>query len=262
MLCFALAYVLALFNSCPVYCNLALLGSLLYLVLLLVHRYLSVTCNYLMETKDLTHVPQDKIRRQRFRMAAVLMLFICLAFLPAVLTAGSRTYRDLRFFEFYHTISPEDLRFQTENEPQMNFMTQWQGEFEEIHETPAWVLQLEKVIPVGMAVVIIILLIRLIRSFSRSFRGIPEENGDIARVLHTDETRKLSSSGGFFRREPLTEREKIRKQYRQTIRRYRGRKNLPKPWETPSQIEAGTDFPEGFDIRELHEAYEKARFDR
>ena len=88
-----------------------------------------------------------------------------------------------------------------------------------------------------------------------------EENGDLVFSLDTDEAagiRPAAGKKGGGR--ALSEREKIRRNYRKTIRKYRGRGQLPLGVETPSQIEEETPFPDGFDVASLHETYITARY--
>ena len=58
----------------------------------------------------------------------------------------------------------------------------------------------------------------------------------------------------------LTEKEQVRQEYRRAIRKFR--KTAPERSATPSEIERGTAFPEGFDAAGLHERYEQARYGR
>lgn len=121
---------------------------------------------------------------------------------------------------------------------------------------------MQLILPIALALVLVMRIVRSITATAKDFYEIQEENGDIAVRLDTasDKSRDLRARGGslFARRQPLTEREKVRREYRRAIMRYRG--DVPRRSETPSQIEDAAQFPQDFDIAGLYEKYEKARY--
>ena len=257
---FAVIYTAALWNHCPVMCDTALASGVIYTGMLLIYRNLSVTDDFLRETKDLENVPAGKMRMlRRFRLLLALAVVLAAA-LPAAFTAKNRSYRDLRYLKFSTVIDGDRLYFPGYSVPLEEVLPDWVSEPAPAVETPAVFRKLEKILPWIAAAGLAWLALWLIRSCALAFRGAPEENGDIAVSLEPERDVTLREERRNRPRGALTERERVRRHYRRMIRRYRKKNDLPLPGETPSRIEEGTDFPEGFDVKRLHETYEKARY--
>ena len=262
---FAAAYVLALVNHCPVFCDAALAGAFVYLLLYLAYRHVTVTEEFFSQTREMTNVPGKKIRTLRGRRFAALFVLICLVSLPAFFTGGLRKYHDLRFYDFSHVIDSEDFRNITPEDASDIDISDWELEKPEAFVPPAWLIILlrilEKILAILVMLVSAAMLLRGIIRYARGFHGaVVEENEDIAVSLRQDDFQK---NGGIFRLKQfraLTEREKIKRDYRRAILKYRRRGQEPGKSETPAQIEAGTKFPQGYDVEKLHETYELARY--
>ena len=110
--------------------------------------------------------------------------------------------------------------------------------------------KLQLILPIALALVLVMRIVRSITATAKDFYEIQEENGDIAVSLDaaSEESRDLRAQGKktFARRQPLSEREKIRREYRRAVLRYRA--DVPRRSETPSQIEDAAQFPLDFDI--------------
>lgn len=268
---FIAAYLMGLLNACPPLCNIAIGSGAAYLIGTLVYRSMEVLLQYLQETENLVNVPQNKIRRIRGRILAALIITLCIVSVPTVFTADGRRYRDLRKMELV------GVKIKTAGVKQKDSCIREEiikipfglGISRERHDPPGWLLELERFLAVmlfsGATSALVFSVWRSLTGVVKDFREMPEENGDIATRLEdiTDKIGDADSAGSrlrrFLRGQPLTEQEKIRREYRRTIRRYR--KEEPQPCETPAEIENGTDFPEGFDVAALHERYEKARYE-
>ena len=99
-------------------------------------------------------------------------------------------------------------------------------------------------------------MIKAIRMQFRIFRETKDENGDIVEELR--ETEPAQKKPRTERTRILSERERIRKQYRKMIRRYR--KERPAIFESPSEIEKNAGVAEETEVKELHVRYERARY--
>ena len=131
-------------------------------------------------------------------------------------------------------------------------------EAEQVWEPPKWLEYVGWVIAGACMAGLFFVLVRGIVLYFLEFRSIPEENGDIAKALDEDLTEKIPIGRQLFHFGRLSEKERIRRNYRRTIRKYR--KELPLTHESPSEIEGNTVFPANFDVQELHEIYEEARY--
>ncbi len=263
---FAAAYMAGLCNACPPLCDIALGAGTAYLVLVSVYRLLEVGRRYEDETARLENVPRSKIRRLRGGLLVLLVAGILAAAVPAFLTGGARHYHDLRKWEWDVIPLTPEAGEQSENEQSPEALAELLGENGEYWEPPAWLITLGKWISTAVMIALTAAILRgiwrAVMGTAREFSELPEENGDIAQSLDREEPE--SEEAGRLRRwlrgQPLTEREKIRREYRRVIRRYR--KERPRAGETPAEIEEGAVFPDGFDGKALHERYEKARYGR
>ena len=256
---FAIVYFSGCMTANPVLCDAALVSGLLYGLLFLVYCYLDSTREYLSETFGIINVPAGKIRRLRLGVFAALLTLVCMAALPSLLTNRQREYRDLRYQEFSFEMEPVgELMTEPEAAQGMEELMEWLTENTVTWDLPEWVDRLATVFMALVMAGFAMFVIRGIFRFFSEFRGAPEENGDVAQALDEDRTVRLERSfpGLFSGR--LSWREKIRRNYRRTIRRYR--KDRPSMSESPTQIEDGASFPAGFDRDKLHVEYEKARY--
>ena len=256
---FGVVYMAALLCSCPPLCDLSLVSGILYLMVWLVWRQCTVTENYLEETMALINVPVNKIRRMhRGMILAALVLLIPAA--AVSLSAGTlRQYRDLRKSDLAMPLAVENMDQGFMPAAGENF-GDWMdmiGPEESAFTWPAWMEKLPTVFFILMMGVVVFLALRAAKEYLLEFEGAPEENGDLSQSLE-EENGKLQSSGRHFLFGRMTQKEKVRRLYRRTIRRYR--KEKPGVYESPAEIEAGASFPPGFDLTALHEAYEQARY--
>ena len=261
ILFFVGAYILSLITNCPAFCDLSLRAGVLYTVLLLLHSYMQRILENFQEYTHLTHVPADKILRQHTGIMVFLVLMVCLASIPSLMTGKFRSYRDIRDWEIENVISPEDMLFPEMNSDLDEIVPHPDIEKGEYHPVPDWYKPAGYFLTGVVLLVFAFMILRAIRRFAFSFQGGVEENGDIAMSLAHDETAGIRQVLRFGRNEAAeSDREKIRRKYRRTIRRYRRRGELPSGFETPSRIEEETHFPEDFDIASLHETYITARY--
>lgn len=261
------AYLAGLLNACPSMCNTAIAGGTAYMIVTLVYRSIEVNGKYMQDTQSVANVPRRKISEIRTRLLALLIGALCMVSATAFFTAGARTYRDLRTWELKGQRIKVESHEIGDQSPDFEVIKEELGLGRVEHkEPPEWLLALEEiastVIVAGFALFLLYRIWRSINGTAKEFAEVREENGDIAVRLENaeEETDRLSAGGvlRFMQREPLTERGKIRQEYRRAIRKYR--KDTPGKSETPAEIESGADFPQGFDTAALHDRYEKARY--
>lgn len=262
VLFFGGVYLLSLITDCPAFCDLCLTAGILYTMLLQDYRYLNALLEEFAEYSTLTHVPVRRILHQNMLALAVLIVLTGLAAIPAYLTAKHRPYQDIRDWKVEHIISPEDIQFPDQTSGYQDVIPHPDIIKGEPHKPPAWYKPAEYILTALVLLLCAIILLRMIRSYISTFRGSVEENGDIVLSLEEDETirTKKSRFGKGTVDRALSEQEIIRKHYRRTIQKYRRRANAPTGYETPTQIENGTPFPEDFDIQTLHDTYSRARY--
>ena len=256
---FAIVYLAGLLNFCPILCDLALGFGTAYLLLVLVYWQLDATESFLEGRSGISNVPKKKIRTMRMGMLLVMMAGFLLTVLPALLSGRGRIYRDLRFQEFTAPVMMDmPMELSEEMQGEAVDWSEFLSEEEFYREPPWWLHYVEEAVGALFAVALAGVVLKGIVGYFRDFRGAPEENGDIAQALDEDVAVKLAGQKRRNPFAPLTDREKIRRAYRRAIRKYR--KDSPSSYETPSEIEANADFPEGFDENKLHVEYEQARY--
>ena len=257
---FILGYFSGVVTACPVLCDIALITGLLYLLLALIYMHMEMTDKYLKDTSALANVPGKRIRRLETGMLTVFLILLVCSGIPAFMTMGSRKYADIRNMKGKYVLSEEELKEMPLIMPDNSFHTfqeEFFGEEQEVREPPAWLEPLIQIIAAAFFIAGLAGLVLALREYFREFRDGLQENGDIAESLSGDEGTGLVPVRRRFLT-PLSEKEKIRRKYRRTIRRYR--KGLPESAETPEEIEERAAFPEGFDRERLHQDYEKARY--
>lgn len=255
---FLAVYTCALNLDNPPVCNAALFSAALYTPVTFLYHYICETEHYLSLNKRTCNLPSKRIYGIGNGMLAFFLLLFLLILLPALFTISGRHYRDLRKWN-----APIDIDF-TElpsermeggggEDPMMELMASMEPK-----PTPKWVIGLSYLMEAAVFLFIIFVLVKSILSTFRAFRASKDDNGDIVEELEdTEEVRKITLP---VRRHKLSERERIRKEYRKTIRHYR--KDRPAACESPIEIETNAGIVDREEIQELHKKYETARYGR
>ncbi len=257
---FAVLYLIALNFDCRTGCDVAIAAFFIYGAIACLDRHLRETEKYI---SVLSYVKQFPLKRVRTIGTGIVLTFLLVsgvaAGLPAFVTAGFRTYRDLRKWAAEREMSGEidwendPLEMMNPEDPYKELMMRNEYEF-----VPEWVDQLVRALGYIFLGGFALILVRLFWKFCGEFRDRSEDNGDIATTLPEDRIEKIARRPSR-RGESGSERERIRRRYRREIRSRR--KDRPGAAETPAEIEAGAGLCGTREGEELHEAYEKARYD-
>ena len=257
---YAVTYMLALVTNCKVMCDVSFCSAYACLFLSLTHQYIRRRENYLKDKRHISNVPVRRIRGISTLFLSAVLIIVLAASVPSGFADKLRPYQDIRFWEFRLPAEPED---ETPYIPYSGlgnmeeFFGDINGPLPERREPSLW---LNIVSVIFAAVTLFLLLQFLYRTLKHSFlafRGT-RENDDIIVSLEDeqDDIRKILKK--MYRREPDTERYRIRRNYKKVIRRHR--KDRPLPTEMPDDIEKKAGLygtPEG---QELHNKYEDARY--
>ena len=255
---FLAVYILAVNLYNPAVCNAALFSAAVYTVITALHQYICETENYLSLNKRTCNIPSKRIYGIGTGMLAIFLLLFFIVILPALFTVSHRHYRDLR-----KSTAPINIDFtEMMQEPEMEHTAQdpmeiLMGQYGEPEPAPPWLDTLFYILEIIVSVVIVAALIKMIYDAFRTFRETADENGDIVEELEsTDEGIKIKK----FRidRRKLSERERIRKEYRRFIRRHR--KERPARHESPTEIEKNAGIADDEECKVLHKQYEMARY--
>lgn len=256
---FLAVYGIALNVNNPSVCNAALFSAALYTPVTFLYHYICETEHYLSLNKRTCNLPSKRIYGIGNGMLALFLLLFLLILLPSLFTVSGRHYRDLRKWKApididFTELPNERMEENTGEDPMALLM----AESGEPKPTPKWVIALSYVMEAFVFLFIIIVLVKSILSTFHAFRAAADENGDIVEELEdTEDVRKITLPA---RRRKLSERERIRKEYRKTIRRHR--KDRPAAYESPDEIETNAGIAGCEETKKLHRNYEAARYGR
>ena len=254
---FLVIYIVAQNVENPEVCNEALLSVALYTPVFFAYQYVKDTENYLSLNKRTCNLPSKRIYGIGSGiLTAFLLLFVMIVALSAS-TINRRSYSDIRKWINERKVDYSDL----ETERDVGYggedpMEELQAFYGEPQPVPLWVTFISYLIIAGACLFAVFLMIKAIRMQFRIFRETKDENGDIVEELR--ETEPAQKKPRTERIRILSERERIRKQYRKMIRHYR--KERPAVFESPSEIEKNAGVAEETEVKELHVRYERARY--
>lgn len=256
------AYGVGRFCNNPPLCNLVIGLLPVYLCVALFYCYLERTQEYLFLNKRVCNLSKRRLYGINGSICLMILAgIVCLGIFSGVMSRY-RNHQDIRGF------------FQKEVDSEEPPEQMWEGfaKFPEIEnslpyileterkEPPAWMKDLEKILAVLAAAMAAFLGAYGLGRVSRLFRETFDENGDVVEDLTEEKeaVEKIRLLG--VGRKKKTERERIRRQYRRTIRRHR--KEQPGRHETPYEIESHAGIAGTEEGKQLHEAYERVRYQR
>jgi hypothetical protein len=252
-------YVLGLLAALPLLCDEALGSLIVYFFLLMLHQFVEETEDYLGINHRVKNVPSRRIYGINGVFCMVFLAGVILVAVASVLTAGDRRYLVLE--EKTVQWEPEEIVWQ---EPEIFPMddagldAMFPDEEGTYRKPPAWLDDLAYVVLALAAAGGAVLLIGAIRELFARFREQQDENGDVVEELKEavqEESRLKKTDRETV---PSSERERIRRRYKKTIRKHR--KGAPAPHETPYEMETAAKIADTAEGRALHALYEKARY--
>ena len=254
---FGAVYVLALNFNSPSVCNAALFSAVLYALITFLYHYIYETDRYLALNKRTCSLPSRRIYGIGSGMLAIYLALLMALTLPSLLTIANRHYRDLRELKFDVEIEPMEMMSEPTEEPTgEDPMAILMEQYGDIKPAPWWLDYIFYGITIVIFAVLILALIKKVYSVFQDFRAVNDENGDIVEELQdTDDIINITAP---LRRRKLSERERIRREYRKVIRRHR--KDRPAVYESPAEIEQNAGIAQTEDGMALHDRYETARY--
>lgn len=255
---FGVIYFAALNVNSPAVCNAALASAVIYALVTFLHQYVVKTENYLLLNKRTCNLPSKRIYGIGGGMLALFLMILLVMTLPALFTARYRQYRDLREWKPKIEIQPEveqppDNQTVVTGEDPMAALIEQYGDPK---DPPQWLTALGYAVEAAVILGILYAVFKKIRATFQDFRETNDENGDIVEELkETDSGQKIRKT---VNRRGMTERERIRRQYRKVIRR--NRKDRPAVHETPTEIETYAGIAGSEEGKKLHRQYEWARY--
>ncbi|WP_455717869.1 hypothetical protein [Anaerosporobacter sp.] len=255
---FVIVYLLCKNFDNPHMCNVALISSIIYLIVLILYKYIDNTEEYLSQNNTVRNVPIKRLYVISGNFLAIFILLLGISVIPSLLTINKRQYEDYRAWVLEREVDYSDLENEQSSKTTKDPFLEYVEEEGEPKEAPIWLNIFFYLLGSGIMVAIVIVIIKKIRENFHIFREAYDENGDIVEELKESEVveSKVDSDKNEVRND--SEREKIRRQYRKVIKKHR--KEPPLGYETPLEIEIGAGIAETDEGKELHVRYEKARY--
>jgi hypothetical protein len=125
---------------------------------------------------------------------------------------------------------------------------------------PEWVSKVMSFFAVIIVVIFSLMLLRSVYAWLKKtgLEFATEDEGDEAVFLKSEPDDTIVSLLKNKRGQQLNETHKIRRRYRKIIKK--ATKGKPNKWATPSELEAQASLADSEEMRELHDAYEEARY--
>lgn len=260
LLYFFAVYAVALNVNSPEVCNAAFFSAPVYGATVLLYRYVDETEHYLSLNKRTCNLPSKRIYGIGNGVLAIFLLLLMAAVLPSVFLISGRTYHDVRNgFENWNLYDGAAAEM-----PDMagggEALPDWVREMGEPKSAPAWVNFLFYAFGAVILLLLAAVLVKAVFDMFRQFRGAGDENGDIVEELKStdEEYEKGPEVPKRKGSRHLSERERIRRQYRRFIRKHR--KERPAVYESPAEIEDRAGIAQSEEGKEMHGRYEYARY--
>lgn len=226
-----------------------------------VSNYVDKFFEYLKMNHRVANMPIASMKKiHKYTLAAGLIL-LCVFVLPAVI------YHKEPLENVVLKRADVNLEYQYDNSDYMPEVPMMDTEMLELmkqgskKEMPLWVKHILDLLLAAILIVCVctfaIVIIRRIMNMAKAFQLEDEDE-----VINLDEVEEKQErlTGGRRIREYLSEKARIRRQYRKAIRK--GTKGKPNRANTPSELEQEADFLSDPANYGLHEKYEKARYNK
>lgn len=258
---FAVMYVIGILFYSKMLCDFAFWNGAVYFFVALAYTYITGTNHYLGLNKRTKSIPRKRLYTIGSGMLGLFAGLVLIAMLPSFFLAGQRRYTDIRTWS-------SNMQF-AEYQPEIPQQTGEDG-----YPGDDWIMMLnEGEAPpepsklwtylgwISAAAGIAFLLyeaIKMLRQVFQEFRDSFDENGDKVEELDDERSQKEERLNLRRSRKSDSEAERIRRTYRRTIRRHR--KEIPAPYESPSELEKNAGLSEDEGMKQLHVKYEGVRY--
>ena len=242
--------------------NMVVFSAVVYPFLVFLYLHLESTRDYLKINHRTRGIPVKRLYRISSVMFALFVLLLFVGMLPGIFLSGHRRYTDIR--TWFRDVKPvlvvdgsgSEMMWTPYGDMDMNeflYGDEPPPEPSVVIEAIFWILGVLCVVVFVYGVVL------AIRQLLKDFRNSRDENGDLVEEIKEDSASVKEDILNLRRRHGVdSEIEKIRRQYRKTIRKHR--KDRPAPFESPTEIEENAGLKEDEKMRQLHKEYESARY--
>lgn len=260
---FLLIYFFIIYLICknfdnPAVCNAAFISAIIYLLITILYEYIVRTEEYLSLNKRVCNLPSKRIYGISSGVLALFLLLLMIFIIPSLLTINQRQYTDFRKWLAERTVDYGDLEPESAEaiEQLPNPMGDFIVEQGPPKQLPFWIDIIFYMVEACVIIFFVILALKGVYGTFHKFQDTYDDNGDIVETLEktvVEEKVKPKKEKGKG-----SEREEIRRHYRNVIKKHR--KEKPYPHETPLEIEMKAGIADSDEGKQLHILYEKARY--
>lgn len=258
---FAVLYMIGIIFYSKTLCDIAFCNGAIYFFVALAYTYITETNRYLGLNKRTKNIPRKRLYTTGTAMMGLFAVLVLIAMLPSFFLAGQRRYTDIRTWS-------DNIRF-VEYQPMFPPQTGGDG-----YAGDDWISMINEGEPppepsklwtylgwIAAAAGIALMTywgMKMLRQVFLEFRDSFDENGDKVEELAGEPLQKEEHLNLRRSRKPESEAERIRRIYRHTIRK--NRKEIPAPYESPSELEKNAGLLEDEEMKLLHVQYERVRY--
>lgn len=258
---FAVMYMIGILFYSKILCDFAFWNGAVYFFVALAYTYITETNHYLGLNKRTKSIPRKRLYAIGSGMAGVFAALVLIAMLPSFFLAGHRRYTDIRTWS-------DNMRF-VEYQPMIPQQAGGDGyagddwiamlnEGEPLPEPSKFWTYLGWIAAAAGIAFMAYEAVKMLRQVFREFRDSFDENGDIIEALDDEPLQKEERLGLRRGRKSESEAERVRRTYRRTIMKHR--KEIPAPYETPTELEKNAGLSEDESMKLLHVKYERVRY--
>lgn len=259
---FVAVYLFGIFFDAKELCDMAFYSAIVYLFLSLFYVHFSTTKTYLKQNQRTKGIPRKRLYGISSMMLLRFLLLLFAGVIPAVLMAGQRQYTDVR--SWFDDVEVVPYEYQSDSEFKGAAaggadMLALMSDNEPVPEPSVFVNTVFWFIGAVCLLAFFYGIFQMIRQVLLDFRNSFDENGDVIEQIEDEDSAFQEELMNLKRlRGMQSEAEKIRRRYRRTIRKHR--KDIPKPYEAPAEIEEGAGLKEDEQMKQLHIKYEAVRY--
>ena len=258
---FAVLYAIGIIFNAKTLCDFSFWNGAIYFFVALAYVYAASTKKYLGLNKRTKSIPRKRLYAISAAMTGTFAALVLLAMLPSFLLAGQRRYTDIR--TWLDNIEVNDDWAGCYPELDSEGMEGNAGAaYFELGDLPPEPSKFWTYLGWAFAVACLAGLtfaaLKMLRQVFGDFRDSFDENGDKVEELDSELAQQEERLHLRRSKKADSETERIRRTYRRMIRKHR--KELPAPYETPTELEKNAGLSEDGEMKLLHVKYERVRY--
>lgn len=258
---FAVMYLLGIIFASKALCDIAFINGALYFFIALAYTYFTEADHYLGLNKRTKSIPRKRLFAIGTAMLSIFAILVLLAIMPSFFLMEQRHYTDIRTWLDNTEVEAYPPMFSPQSGGDSYVGNDWISMLNEGEAPPEpskfWTYLGWIALAAALAA-LIYGVVKTLRQVFSEFRDSYDENGDKVEELSCEPSQKEERLNFRRGRKADSEAERIRRTYKRTIKKHR--KELPAPYESPTELEQNAGLYEDSEMKLLHEKYEYVRY--